>query len=876
MAAPTPSCVLDPAGVAPADFLNPSVVGAATVQALAQRAPRVYGCVQVTSASTIKWFCATTSPKTELASQGRDQGCSAQLNTTNTACTAAWIETLPGTTSATVPISVVVLGCLEDDKGFACSTSSANANPSARVSCTPRASLAAAAPRSPGSTTDPTTIANAADDNSGLGVGAVVGISIGIVAAVLVGAGLFFWHRRRQQNGPDNKELLDNGNNATASPRGATDTAAAAAATAAPSVGAFGSPRLMEQIDTKNGAPGSPTLLGTAASPFAKPATADTLASAPESSYQPLVPPATSYASSSSINSSRLASPSGASALAAAASPPINPATDVNSVRSAGSASRASIAQVPPQLTAEHMIAHRQQLMQQMQTYTDPDLLVATAQASSAAALASPASLASASPAPFAPVPSSSTSPAQLHAYAPAADSPVAPSPMSQVSLRTDDDITPAGRSPAAAAFSFVAPRASLSMETSLPPLSPTPRASSEPGSPSPRPRPSAAASDASGYSTDEEVYPRPYRTYINMEGAAPPVQAVHLPQFVRDGAGAEAGPVVPALPATIATLSRQRYAVPTEGAPVTYLPLAFGLPLTTPLRSDRANMLCAPKMHLPGYNIDDMVTTYDGMQLTLRELVAQSFAHAARLRQQALAQGQTPQPTLADTLFSSVTRGAPVPLGIVGAAANQAAFVARIMHTLVTDVVVAMTSPLKVADHVAFIKKHLPDLKRDLRMPKAANHRASHASGAAAAAIAADTTPGTVSAHLLFVALDHCLGSPSLVSDLMAYLRPIAAHAAANVTAQFHAHGLAPPAPDTVDELVHAFLDWFLRLKREFPGVGMYCVPADVNVDAQWMVKEGGDGEIVAFTTGYGLWDGAAGQVGYFARVWAKTEVVE
>ncbi|KAJ3351221.1 hypothetical protein GGF32_004417, partial [Allomyces javanicus] len=342
-------------------------------------------------------------------------------------------------------------------------------------------------------------------------------------------------------------------------------------------------------------------------------------------------------------------------------------------------------------------------------------------------------------------------------------------------------------------------------------------------------------------YSTDSDVYPRPYRTYVNM--------MENVPRPLAEARGQVLVPSLPTLaPNVVDPLAAFR---PTE-PPVnvaTYYPLDWKLPVTSALRTPLAAELCASKGSLPGYTIDALVDSYEGLLATLNQLVAQAFARATPVLDP---HSGTPAPS--QYVYTAVTHGAPVPRGANPSAAHQAAFQSRLVTTLLTDLLVAITSPLRVEDHTKLIKKHLPDLKRDLKPPKAPRLFGSSASTAKSA------NPLGLSSHLLFVALDHFMSSTSLSSPLMTHLRPVLVQAAAVITNTFHAHAVPPPTADVVDDLLSAFLDWFIRLKREFPNVGLYMPLEDAMPDPAYMTVEGGPsaayGGAVAFTTGPGIWD--------------------
>ncbi|KNE71430.1 hypothetical protein AMAG_15664 [Allomyces macrogynus ATCC 38327] len=486
-------------------------------------------------------------------------------------------------------------------------------------------------------------------------------------------------------------------------------------------------------------------------------------------------------------------------------------------------------------------------------------------------AVASQSSIASASlPSAAAGALHSTSSLEDLHAIPPAAASPSA-APRHRVPMAGSPITTTAATTPIATSFSFVAasPRPSLSARPSLPAL-PSPRPSVDSphfGVPmSPMSRASSSVEppqleDDHGprYSTDSDVYPRPYRTYVNM--------MENVPRPLAEARGQVLVPSLPTLaPNVVDPLAAFRPTEPPANI-ATYYPLDWKLPVTSALRTPLAADLCASKGSLPGYTIDALVDSYEGLLATLNQLVAQAFARAMPVLDP---HSGTPAPS--QYVYTAVTHGAPVPRGANPSAAHQAAFQSRLATTLLTDLLVAITSPLRVEDHTKLIKKHLPDLKRDLKPPKAPRLFGSSATARSA-------NPLGLSSHLLFVALDHFMSSTSLSSPLMTHLRPVLAQAAAVITNTFHAHAVPPPTADVVDDLLSAFLDWFIRLKREFPNVGLYVPLEDAMPDPAYMIVEGGPsaayGGAVAFTTGPGIWDASTGQVGFPARVWTKDPMV-
>ncbi|KAI9173292.1 hypothetical protein H9P43_007423 [Blastocladiella emersonii ATCC 22665] len=851
----TTACNLDPAGLAPSAFINPSVVPDASIAALAAQAPRVYGCVQFLAAGTAgasaagKWFCAVRDPSAERASQGRPAQCA--VNATESVCTAAWAmssQAVPAAAgaAATLPTELFVQGCVNDGKGFACSAPS-----TARRTCTPQG-LSSSGATGSALADDPST-------SSSSSTGLIVGLVVGAAVLLIAGIGFFVFKRKRRAGGAgyDASKMV-------VAPR-AGPGAGAGAATAA-GISNVSSATLHSTVPPTAAAESNPPPPGPVARiPVLSSAAADIVKATPQAYPSPQQYAA--RAPSADFNGGQTygrPSIDHAAAVPLPGSPMPLPSLHSGGPGSSPPNHYASPLAQPMQQQQQgydpqqqQQYAERQQLLHVRQTSSD----VVSSAGSSASHASAAAAASAASLSPYhGPAPGQQQQ--QLSPYGGgAATSP--PAGASSLSPSTN--------------FSFIAPRPSMTLETALPTLAPSPRPSFDSSRPSGSNRPSglggmsttspangpspalSAVSYASNFSTDEEVFPRPYRTYVNMEATAPVVQAEAL-----------AGPagVVPALPAQLQSLSRTRHTAPSDDA-VVYHAFDFKLPLTAALRTQKAAEMCATKANLPGYAIDDLVATYEGFQLTMREMVAQSFAHADSV-------ADAHHAGLARNVFASVTGGAPVPpaTGLAAGEPSQAAFLSRLMNVLLTDLFIALTNPLAVPGHLALLKKHLPEMKKDLKPPagpaahkEAALHERAPAAG--------------LSAHLLFVAMDHCLSSPSLSSPLMAHLRPVLHHARATLTDQFHAHGLPPPAPEVLDDLLVSFLDWFLRLKREYPGVGLYTAIENAPLDPQLAVVEGGSVRpefhpVVAFTTCFGLWDGSIGAVGFFARVWTKPELVQ
>ncbi|ORZ31515.1 hypothetical protein BCR44DRAFT_1265948 [Catenaria anguillulae PL171] len=876
------TCNLDPNGVAPAEFINPNVVPQQAITALAAQSPRVYGCVQFTQVGSStqvangQWWCATTTPSDERKSLGRATNCA--VTTKEQACQAPWVWVQKQRPPPGQDVGAYVFGCTRDDGKFICQGGQ---------SCSPQGLS---------SSGEPVTVDSTSSGSSTTGI--VIGVSILVGCLLVGGLGFFFWKRTRNHRLPASSPSGPGGvaaayagakvvvppsyNNAIASPRTGSSTLVTQSAnypggnTSSTSVNAAGYPISSSGVSSGGGSgPGAVAVIALNTIP-AKPQRSNSATSRgsqgsngggmPEARLPvivndsvPPMPTTTSPRAQQGYLSPREAE----RARLVAAPSPILDETDLVTVPVSPNMMAQQQQAMSPQMMAQQQQQHpqyasgaptpvihvqqgypQQQQQQQQQMY--PTEYQSHLHHSPAAAMSPPPTASSLAPGPTSSLGSSTSS-----------TSPYALPSRSNLG-------------PASAGISFVPARPSLS-EPALPSLSGSPRGSTDSprpsgtSRPSPHgagplgqsPTPSAVGSTAgSTFTTEDEVFPRPYRTYVNMDAAAPVVQAEQPGK----------GNVVPALPAALGSLSRSRHAMPSEEY-ATYYALDFKLPLTAALRTQRAAELCASKGHLPGYAIDDLVATYEQLQVSMRDLVAQSFARAPEMA--------TPgQPSLADQVFASVTGGAPMPPAMAGPAGepNQAAFLSRLMQILLTDVFVTLTNPLQVGAHLTMLKKHLPELKKDLKEPeKIAAHKDK--------AQVENENPIGLSAHLLFVVLDHCMSSPSLASPLLAHLRPLLVHARNTLADTFHAHGVPSPAEDVLDNLLHVVLDWFLRLKREYPGVGLY-VPVDNSpFDAELAVVEGGGLRpeipgVVAFTTCFGLWDGSIGSVGFFARVWTKPDL--
>lgn len=285
----------------------------------------------------------------------------------------------------------------------------------------------------------------------------------------------------------------------------------------------------------------------------------------------------------------------------------------------------------------------------------------------------------------------------------------------------------------------------------------------------------------------------RPYSSYVNFSGALDE-SSLHL-----------------ALPATVPTLSKEKAVLPFDSI---YHPLDWKLAHFSSISDESQKMVTS-------YPIDQLISNYEHIQLQIREMVMFSFSETKKLGKK----------VIADNVFCSIT-------GSDGSEiANQSAFLYKLLEIMLTDLFICFTSPIKVQEHCKFLKKVIPELKKDLKTP---------------------TT------RLLFSAFDFVLSKNSEL--LLQYLNPLLKYATDSTKSLFRAHGLYTPE---VISILQVFLDWFLRLKSTFPNVGIYIPKLGVPVTDLFYL-DGGSGTNVAFYTCLGLWDGTNGQLGYPARVWA------
>ncbi|KAI9219794.1 hypothetical protein BC828DRAFT_385203 [Blastocladiella britannica] len=355
---------------------------------------------------------------------------------------------------------------------------------------------------------------------------------------------------------------------------------------------------------------------------------------------------------------------------------------------------------------------------------------------------------------------------------------------------------------------------------------------------------PSMAAPNPAG-----DAFPRPYASYANL-GAAPPTAAA--------ATAASVAPVATAMPAPSERPSTHSQLTAPDPTVATFLALDWNLPLSAPLRTPQAAELCASKAHLPGYGIQDLVDEWEAFQVRVRDMVRDAYEQVA-------ATG-TAGPH--SRVFMAVT-GMSVDSDAESAAdANMAAFTARVVQLLTSDVFGALASPIAIESYLVLLSGVMPELKKDLRVPP-------------------PETPGTsspnarLSTHMLAVALDHVRSTPALAPLLAAHLYPTMAQAGQALTSLFTAHALPAPEPHDIETLVAEMATWALRLKREYPAVGLYVPLPHSRIDPMLEVVEGAptangvdvDDQVVAFVTCPGIWDASIGNVGFYARVWAVAE---
>ncbi|KAJ1500423.1 hypothetical protein HMI54_010840 [Coelomomyces lativittatus] len=257
---------------------------------------------------------------------------------------------------------------------------------------------------------------------------------------------------------------------------------------------------------------------------------------------------------------------------------------------------------------------------------------------------------------------------------------------------------------------------------------------------------------------------------------------------------------------------------------------LDWKLPLTAQYETPYANELIKPKVHFSDYSIAHLIASFQGFQVSIKEIIHASFMYSQ----------QSNSPKLALKLFNTVT--GLIPDEALGTLPHERAFLSKVIQIILSDVFLSMTSPMKLPSHMEFLKKEMKEIKADLKK-----------------------NPTT---QLLFCAFDHILTiKPSI---LLKYLHPLLAHASDSVVSVFQAHGLPPPDKKTMDNLLQIEMDWFIRLKREFPTVAFY-VPNTESFVSKIITMDGGTGNKVAFVNCFGIWDLLVGEPGCLAKVWCK-----
>ncbi|ORZ41137.1 hypothetical protein BCR44DRAFT_1495561, partial [Catenaria anguillulae PL171] len=180
------TCNLDPNGVAPAEFINPNVVPQQAITALAAQSPRVYGCVQFTQVGSStqvangQWWCATTTPSDERKSLGRATNCA--VTTKEQACQAPWVWVQKQRPPPGQDVGAYVFGCTRDDGKFICQGGQ---------SCSPQGLS---------SSGEPVTVDSTSSGSSTTGI--VIGVSILLGCLLVGGLGFFFWKRTRNHRLP--------------------------------------------------------------------------------------------------------------------------------------------------------------------------------------------------------------------------------------------------------------------------------------------------------------------------------------------------------------------------------------------------------------------------------------------------------------------------------------------------------------------------------------------------------------------------------------------------------------------------------------------------------------------------------------------------
>ncbi|KAL7752596.1 hypothetical protein RI367_002130 [Sorochytrium milnesiophthora] len=796
--ASSPTCSLNPKGAAPADFIDQSKVSPDAWNDLAA-VTNVYGCVQMpdkTTTNQLLWFCASDNPANAKAVYSAP--CPLTLKEQQSPCTQSYPVSGSGHTT--------VQGCLVQPNHPSSYCRSAGQ----QVACTPNEPAHLSNNTTSGS---PTSDGSAPVTKSSNPVPIIVGVVVGILAAVALLAAFLFWRRRRAR--------ADNPGKLVMAPQSVPGSGMQQLTPKPSSTFGGGNTPVMQQA-SYNTTPPLPQHGEAALAAGAAGAAMST-------------PPALSHADSGHESS---------------------PMYNNGNGRMSGEYS--PYASSPMAGGPMGLANHNADAMYQQQHDVD-NIELANREHDLAAPVflnqergQSPMSMHSAAPAdsrPLRGMPSSSSLKTDLAlaeaagagaAVAAAAHNNGRPSGVSGQSSSPTMQQKRASRS----SFSFVPPRPSLSVEAALPNVAATasPRASSDmnrkistssllDGGQSPAASAPFSEAGRNSISTEDEEFPRPYRTYLNIEGGAPEFRDV-LPNLP---AGNQEGLAKKKFHAVAPPIKLQ--------APPTYLveyhPLDFNnlVPIRSTMQLKHDSPITRSKAGQPLYSIEELLNTYDNLCSTLIDMVAQSF-HIMFQNPDA--------PNLSGQLFKTVTHGQEPPADPQMAwTGTQFAFLSLFMKILASDFFTALTTPLRMEEYCKLIKQHIPELKKDIKQ--------------------------NLSTQLVFQAFDHFLSSPTLSSHLIAHLQPTLSHANTTLSGLFHAHGLPPPSPESFDELLQSLLDWLVRLKREYPAVGLFAPHAEGQVQTEWMQVAGGEGNRVAFTLWLGLWDAEVGQMGYPAQIWTK-----
>jgi hypothetical protein len=281
-----------------------------------------------------------------------------------------------------------------------------------------------------------------------------------------------------------------------------------------------------------------------------------------------------------------------------------------------------------------------------------------------------------------------------------------------------------------------------------------------------------------------------------------------------------------------------------------------WNLPLHNAQQSTLSSDLCISRAHLPGYNALHLFEELGTLHAHTKAMVVRAFdidmMHGSW------------NPDLAFNVYQAVTREPLDQSEQIVIEPHQAALVSRVIDLINSDLFVALTSPILLPQLLTHLKKLIPKAKSDLKLNRTSNWKKRN-----------DLPHYRPSSHFIFNCIESSRRMASTKSiRLINFLESIVHHGMISIGSEFRKFGLEPPQAQLVQELLNHWLDWFLRLKSQYPGLGFYFPKPHEPFDVAFASSVNGYGarsDNVAFTELFGLWDCVSGLPGKPASVWTK-----